>query len=71
MTIKLDDELARKLEDAASKRAVSVDDFASEILEGYLDKSNGDHATWVCATQSRLKNVWPAEDFGDWRQSSG
>lgn len=71
MTIKLDDELARKLEDAASQREVSVDDFASQILEGYLDSANGDASTWVKSTQQRLKNVWPTEDFSEWRQPSG
>jgi hypothetical protein len=71
MTIKLDEELARKLEDAATRRAVSVDDFASEILEDYLESSNGDAATWVRATQRRLNQVWPAEDFGEWRPPNG
>jgi predicted transcriptional regulator len=67
MTIKLDDELARKLEDAAAKRAVSVDDFASAILEDYLGSRDADPEAWVRATQSRLGNVWPAEDFSGWR----
>ena len=67
MSVELEQNLERRLEQVARQRSLSVAEFVEAILEQYLDSLAETPTEWVRVTQQRLANSWPLEDFSDWQ----
>jgi hypothetical protein len=71
MHVELDADLERRLNEAAQVRSLTVPELVEQVLKNYLDAAADDPLTWVRTTQERLSQVWPVEDFSDWRPPHG
>ena len=67
MTIQLTPVLERRLAEIAAQRDLPVSEIVEQIVTRYLEHLPDDPLAWVQGTTQRLKAVWPAEDFSDWK----